>query len=206
MISWRERGPGRARLGTLLAPRSSLPRSPGPAALCPSPAAAGKLLQDRACQRGTLRGSDEGSGSRGRGHIPPEHVSKDIRWEPPPRTMSLWPRLLGFRWTLGSHHISLNSSPSSHFDGLPFAKSWEPAETCRRPEQDARRGACGAKSKATAFPIQLNIARLPTRLPSCSACPFQPLLLLCSQKDLPKCKQHRVNPLTEGLVAPHYSG
>ena len=61
-----------------LPPLPAWPRCP-----LPWPAAAGRLLQDGAGHGGALLGSGEGPGSRGRGCVPPECVSKSTRWEPP---------------------------------------------------------------------------------------------------------------------------
>lgn len=67
MISWRERGPGWASLRMLGGPApSSLPRSPGPAALCPSPqpwaASSPTGLARRALCWGQRRGQAAGGG------------------------------------------------------------------------------------------------------------------------------------------------
>lgn len=130
MISWRERGPGWASLRTLGGPApSSLPRSPGPAALCPSPQpwAASSLtgLARRALCWGQRRGQAAGGGATFLLSVSPR-ILRGI----PLHTVSLWPGPMGFRWAPGSHPVSLNSSPSSRFEGLPSAQSREPAAAC----------------------------------------------------------------------------
>lgn len=156
MISWRERGPGWASLRTLggPAPSFSLPLAPWPSCPLPQPAALGSLLPDRTCQKGTLLGSEEGSGSRGRGHIPPECVSQDMKWEPPAHNVPL-ARADGVQVGPGSHPVSLNSSPSSRSEGLPLPRA--------RSQQRLAEGLSTVwqQSEASAFSVQLNIARLP---------------------------------------------
>lgn len=200
MISWRERGPGGASLRTLCgpAPSFSLPRSPGPAALCPSPepwAASSRTgLARRALCWGQRRGQAAGGGATFLLNVSPRILSGS-----PLRTMSLWPRLIGFRWALGLHPVGLNSAPSSRSDGLPSAQA--------RSQQRLAEGLSTVwqSSKATAFSIQLYIARLPWPPPggeqaeALAALPplplSPPLLPLSSQRDPPKVQTASCQPL-----------
>lgn len=200
MISWRERGPGGAGLRTLRgpAPSFSLPRSPGPAALCPSPepwAASSRTgLARRALCWGQRRGQAAGGGATFLLNVSPRILSGS-----PLRTRSLWPRLIGFRWALGSHPVGLNSPPSSRSDGLPSAQ----AGSQQRLAEGL--GTVWQSSKAAAFSIQLYTARLPW--PHCSAgpCPAS------ASSEQPERSSRSANRIVSALglqarVAPHGSG